>query len=111
MSQLNDRHCAPCEGGVAPLAHTAAQKLLRQIPDWKMNPEATEIRRTFAFRDFCETMSFVNAVAWVANEQGHHPDMEVGYGSCTLRYSTHAISGLSENDFICAAKVSALLEG
>jgi 4a-hydroxytetrahydrobiopterin dehydratase len=111
MSPLEAKHCAPCEGKVAPLTHPAAQKLLRQVENWRLSPDGAQISRSFAFKDFCETMSFVNAVAWVANREGHHPDMQVGYSTCTLSYSTHAISGLSENDFICAAKINALLEG
>lgn len=110
MNQLDIKHCAPCEGGAKPLDHSAANKLLRQVETWRMNPEATEIFRDFTFKDFFETMSFVNAVAWIANQEGHHPDLAVGYNTCTVRYSTHAVAGLSENDFICAAKVSALLE-
>ncbi|MGD9387555.1 MAG: 4a-hydroxytetrahydrobiopterin dehydratase, partial [Gammaproteobacteria bacterium] len=71
---------------------------------------ATEIRRDFRFKGFNRTMGFVNAVAWIANSENHHPDLEVGWGHCLVRFSTHAIKGLSENDFICAAKVDALLD-
>lgn len=110
MSELHAKHCAPCEGGVKALDQTAALKLLKQVEHWRINAEATELYRDFSFKDYGETMSFVNAVAWVANQEGHHPDLAVGYNTCTVRYSTHAVSGLSENDFICAAKVSALLE-
>jgi len=80
-----------------------------QHEDWAPGGAGDEISRTFTFRDFHETMSFVNAVAWIANQEGHHPDLTVGYDRCTVRYATHSIGGLSENDFICAAKVNALL--
>jgi 4a-hydroxytetrahydrobiopterin dehydratase len=87
-----------------------ARKLLGRLhADWSMNDEATEIRRDFRFKGFYRTMGFVNAVAWVANAENHHPDLEVGWGHCLVRFQTHAINGLSENDFICAAKVDALL--
>lgn len=87
-----------------------ARKLLGRLhADWSMNDDATEIRRDFRFKGFYRTMGFVNAVAWVANAENHHPDLEVGWGHCLVRFQTHAINGLSENDFICAAKVDALL--
>ena len=106
MSDLADRRCEPCEGGVAPLTRAAADEmLLRLDPAWTLDATATSLEREFTFRDFYRTMSFVNAVAQVANIEDHHPDLEVGYSRCRIRYSTHAIGGLSENDFICAAKV------
>jgi 4a-hydroxytetrahydrobiopterin dehydratase len=109
MERLTSQKCAPCEGGVQPLTRDKAAELLEQLPFWKLDEKAAEITRTFIFKDFYETMAFVNAVAWIANQEGHHPDMEVGYSRCVVRYSTHAISGLSRNDFICAAKVNALI--
>nr|WP_240901108.1 4a-hydroxytetrahydrobiopterin dehydratase [Thioalkalivibrio sp. XN8] len=88
----------------------AKQFLARLHADWVLNDDATEIRRDFRFKGFNRTMGFVNAVAWIANNENHHPDLEVGWGHCLVRFSTHAIKGLSENDFICAAKVDALLD-
>ncbi len=109
MTDLSDRHCKPCEGGVEPLSAADAQKWLDQLADgWSIDENGKEIRRDFEFNGFYKTMAFVNAVAWIANSQGHHPDLEVGYGHCLVRYTTHAIGGLSENDFICAARVDAL---
>ncbi len=106
MTELADRRCEPCEGGVAPLTRAAADELLLRLdPAWMLDENATSLRREFTFRDFYRTMSFVNAVAHVANIEDHHPDLEVGYAICRVRYSTHAIGGLSENDFICAAKL------
>lgn len=110
MSELAAKHCLPCEGGARPLSADQARELLGRLHgDWKLSDDATEIRRDFRFKGFNRTMGFVNAVAWVANNENHHPDLEVGWGHCLVRFSTHAIGGLSENDFICAAKVDALL--
>jgi len=80
---------------------------LKNIPEWKYYQG--KIIRVFRFPDFHRTMAFVNAVAWMAHQEDHHPDMEVSYNTCTVRYHTHAIRGLSENDFICAAKINALM--
>ncbi|MEY4760903.1 MAG: hypothetical protein RLZZ200_759 [Pseudomonadota bacterium] len=109
MKSLAERRCVPCEGGVAPLTRAAAEEVLQNLhEDWQLAPEGTHIQREFRFKDFYRTMSFVNAVAHVANIEDHHPDLEVGYNHCRVRYLTHAIHGLSENDFICAAKIDAL---
>ena len=109
MSELTERHCKPCEGGVAPLTREAATELLRRLdPAWSLTEDGRGIRRAWKFRDFYRTMSFVNAVAHIANREDHHPDLEAGYDYCRLRYTTHAIGGLSENDFICAAKIDQL---
>jgi 4a-hydroxytetrahydrobiopterin dehydratase len=103
---LAERHCLPCEGGVPALgAAEAARYLAKLAPGWTLDAAATRIEREFTFRDFFRTMSFVNALAHVANIEDHHPDLEVGYARCLVRYSTHAIGGLSENDFICAARI------
>lgn len=109
MTEFKDRTCKPCEGGVD--AHTCdvASALLAQLdPAWSLVEDGTALRREFRFRDFHRTMSFVNAVAHIANVEDHHPDLEVGYDYCNVRYTTHAIRGLSDNDFICAAKIDAL---
>ena len=106
MSALATRRCKPCEGGVAPLTRTEALALLAQVSSsWALTDAARAIRREFAFRDFYRTMSFVNALAHVANIEDHHPDLEVGYDYCRVTFTTHAIRGLSENDFVCAAKL------
>ena len=106
MVDLAQRRCEPCDGGVAPLTRAAADELLLRLdPAWTLDDQAASLQREFTFRDFYRTMSFVNAVAHVANIEDHHPDLEVGYNVCRVRYSTHAIGGLSENDFICAAKL------
>ncbi len=106
MSALTERRCKPCEGGVEPLGRTAAQELMAQLlPEWRLDEDARSIRLALKFRDFYRTMSFVNALAHIANLEDHHPDLEVGYDYCRVRFTTHAIRGLSENDFICAAKI------
>jgi 4a-hydroxytetrahydrobiopterin dehydratase len=109
VSDLTAKSCVPCEGGVKPMTAAEAGQLLGRLhSDWALNDDATEIRRDFRFKGFYRTMAFVNAVAWIANREDHHPDLEVGWGHCLVRFSTHSIKGLSENDFICAAKVDAL---
>jgi len=109
MSDLTQQRCKPCEGGVAPLSADEARALMKQLgASWQLAPDARSIRSEWKFRNFYHTMSFVNAVAHLANTEDHHPDIEAGYGYCRLVYSTHAIGGLSQNDFICAAKVDAL---
>jgi 4a-hydroxytetrahydrobiopterin dehydratase len=109
MSELSGKHCVPCEGGVQPLSRAEAQNLMRQLrPEWQLADEAKSIRAELKFKNFFHTMSFVNALAHIANAEDHHPDLEVGYGYCRIKYNTHAIGGLSENDLICAAKIDAL---
>jgi len=107
---LNSKHCVPCEGGVPALTEKEVATLLKQIDNWSVNADHTEIQKTFTFKGYYKTISFVNAIAWIAQAQGHHPDLEVSYNRCVVRFTTHAIKGLSENDFICAAKVDALLK-
>ncbi len=109
MNELARKKCLPCEGGVAPLSEAQVGPLLKGLsPGWAL--EGAAIAKTFRFADFHQTMSFVNAVAFLANREDHHPDLAVSWGSCKVSWWTHAIGGLSENDFICAAKVDALLE-
>lgn len=107
MSELASRKCRPCEGGVAPYGEAEAQALLVQLKGWVI--ESGKLVKVFPFRDYYQTMAFVNAVAWVAHREDHHPELVVGYNQCRVVYWTHAIGGLSENDFICAAKCDAIL--
>ena len=110
MTDLLERKCKPCEGGVDPLTEEQAGKLMSELhPDWRLSDRA--ISREFRFAGFGMTMAFVNAVAWVATSEGHHPEMTVKYGGCLVRYTTNAIDGLSDNDFICAAKIDRLAAG
>jgi 4a-hydroxytetrahydrobiopterin dehydratase len=107
-SALSGRHCAPCEGGVAPMTELEAQALIKELPGWEL--AADTIFKTYAFRDYYQTMAFVNALAWISHREDHHPDLNVGFNKCRVEYSTHAIGGLSQNDFICAAKAEALFD-
>ncbi len=109
MENLRTRACKPCEGGLPALARTQATTLLGQVSGWTLNEDVTGISRSFKFKNYYETMAFVNAIAWISHREDHHPDLEVSYSRCVVRYSTHAVKGLSDNDFICAAKVNALL--
>ncbi|APZ42869.1 4a-hydroxytetrahydrobiopterin dehydratase [Acidihalobacter ferrooxydans] len=109
MTDLTQRHCIACEGGVQPLSREQAAALLRELhADWTLDADGREIAREFHFANYYETMAFVNAGAWISHQENHHPDLEVGYNRCRVRYSTHAIGGLSDNDFICAAKMDGL---
>ena len=106
---LADKHCKPCEGGVEPLQPEQVDDLMKGLhSDWQLSDDGLEISRRFDFPAYSRTMAFTNAVAWVAIVEGHHPDMTVSYGNCVVSYTTHAINGLSDNDFICAAKIDRL---
>lgn len=109
MNSLNEKKCKPCEGGIGALTRGEAQLHCAQLSsDWQLSADANSIQREIRFVDFYRTMSFVNALAHIANIEDHHPDLEIGYNYCRVRYSTHSIGGLSENDFICAAKIDGL---
>jgi len=111
-NDLAGKHCAPCEGGVAPFTPAHARELSMQLnAEWTLVEDSHALRRAFAFRDFYRTMSFVNALAHLANVEDHHPDLEIGYNYCRIRLSTHAVGGLSENDFILAARIDRLAAG
>ena len=105
MSELTEKRCLPCEGGIPSLNASKVKELLKNLNQWNTNPESTEIYKDFKFKNYYQTMAFVNAVAWIAHAENHHPDLTVGYNHCLVRYSTHSVNGLTENDFICAAKV------
>jgi 4a-hydroxytetrahydrobiopterin dehydratase len=110
-SDLIKRHCEPCEGGVPPLESDAATELMKALNGgWRMTPDGHAIVRSFEFTGYHRTISFVNAVAWIAETEGHHPDLKVSYGKVEILYTTHAIGGLSQNDFICAAKIDRLVK-
>lgn len=111
MTELASKRCKPCEGGTQPMSADDAKRQLDQLsPAWSLTEDGTTIRGEFTFKNYYHTTAFVNAVAWIAHCEDHHPDITFGYKNCTIHYSTHAIGGLSENDFICAAKVDRLRE-
>ena len=105
---LAKRKCKPCEGGVAPYTAAEAEELLRELRGWIV--EDCMLVKVYPFQNYYQTMAFVNALAWISHREDHHPDLAVGYNKCRIEYSTHAIGGLSENDFICAAKCDALFD-
>ena len=106
MNDLASKKSQPIKSGTPALDSKRVTELLKQLPGWQLSGDA--IQKTYSFKNYYETMAFVNATAWISHREDHHPDMEVGYNKCTMRYSTHSVGGLSENDFICAAKVEAL---
>jgi 4a-hydroxytetrahydrobiopterin dehydratase len=107
VKELSARKCAPCEGGVPPLTPAQAKLLRKQLhDDWQIAEDSKSLKRSLKFY---RTMSFVNALAHIANTEDHHPDLGIGYNYCRVTFSTHSIGGLSENDFICAAKLDLLV--
>lgn len=111
MSDLRNKTCQSCEGGAPALSTAEIQRFLTVIDEqWQLSSNGKEIARTFSFNNYYQTTAFVNAAAWIAHTQDHHADISFSYKQCEIRYSTHAIDALSENDFICAAKLDALLE-
>ena len=110
MSGLTKKTCKPCEGGVTPLSADEAKVMLEQLSGWELQEDAKTLQQAFRFKDYYQTISFVNDIAWIAHQEDHHTEMEVSYNRCLINYSTPAIGGLSENDFICAAKIDALLK-
>jgi len=105
VSSLKEKHCVPCEVGTQPFDLETIQGLLPMVPKWKPDDELKKIVRSFRFMDFVESMRFINKVAGLAEEEGHHPDIFVSYNYVKICLTTHNIGGLSENDFIMAAKI------
>jgi 4a-hydroxytetrahydrobiopterin dehydratase len=103
---LTDKHCAH---RVPKLAPPQIEALLAEVPGYELGPERAKIHKQYKFADFYETIAFVNALAYIANQQDHHPDLQVSYNACGVTFTTHDAGGLTENDFICAARVNALL--
>lgn len=106
MKNLQAKHCVPCEGGVPPLGGPELDQYLAEVPGWTLAADAKSISKEFVFKDFVEGVVFITDVAHVAEEEGHHPDLNLhSWNKVTVTLSTHAIKGLSENDFILAAKI------
>ena len=110
LADLRSAHCRPLRGAENKLGPEAVRARLALLPDWSLAHDGAAIERRVKFPDYYRTMAFVNALALVAHREDHHPDLGVHYGHVDLRYSTHDVGGLSENDFICAAKADALLD-
>jgi 4a-hydroxytetrahydrobiopterin dehydratase len=104
--KLTEMKCVPCEGGVPPFDKKKIAQYIKQLPKgWSVVNDGKKLHKEFKFKSFPETMAFVNKIALIAQEEGHHPDMEIHYAKLVVQFSTHAIGGLSENDFIMAAKI------
>ena len=108
MNDLLGRKSQELKPGTPPLGEDRVTALLSHLSGWQR--DGGRISKTFQFRNYYETLAFVNATAWISHREDHHPDLEVGYNRCTVSYSTHSVGGLSENDFICAAKVEQLMK-
>lgn len=108
QDELAAQHCQPRKGAGHALDAARVRDLLESLPEWQAAGDGKSIAKTFRFRDFHETLGFVNAIGWMANREDHHPDLEVGYNRCVVHWSTHDVGGLSMNDFICAARVEAI---
>ena len=109
MSDLSQKHCESCEGIGQALTEEQIKNLMPQLNSKWTVEDNKLIKRSFNFKNFYETMAFVNAIAWIANQENHHPDLEVGYNYCQVNFMTHALKGLTHNDFICAAKIDRLI--
>ena len=109
MTDLRTKRCAPCREDTPRVPPEEVTRLLGTLPGYKADLLVGSISKVYEFKNFYETMAFVNAVAYIAHVEDHHPDLAVSYNRCVVTYSTHAIGGLSENDFICATKTEALV--
>lgn len=108
MTPLDQQHCVPCEGGVPALQRPEALKLAAEVNHWTLSDDARSISREFAFKDFAEALVFVNKVGAIAQAEDHHPDIHWWWNKVKLELTTHAINGLSNNDFIMASKINLL---
>jgi 4a-hydroxytetrahydrobiopterin dehydratase len=108
MSELAKKHCVPCRGGVPPLAGVALAELQRGLPSWKVIDEH-HLEKSFLFPDFAKALAFVVRIGAVAEEEGHHPDLGLSWGKVDVKIYTHKIAGLTESDFILAAKIDELV--
>ena len=107
---LSDKHCAPCNGEGSAYSADSAREMINQLDsDWQLSETGDFIEREFKFKGFAKAVYFTNLMCWLADQEGHHPDISMGWGYCRIRFTTHELGGLSENDFICAAKVDALV--
>ena len=107
-NSLAAKQCKPCEGNVPPLSTSEIEEMLHQLDGWELLDGL--IGKTYNFKNYYEVMAFVNTVAWISHREDHHPDIALGYNKCRVEYTTHSAGGLSENDFICAAKIDVLFK-
>lgn len=105
---LLEKKCVPCEGGVLPLSIQKAQELMKEIDGWTLSSDAKEVKKEWKFKNFAEALAFANKVGAIAEAENHHPEIEIAWGKVEVELSTHSIGGLSENDFIVAAKIDAI---
>ena len=108
MSTLREKHCVPCEGDVPVLDTAHAERFLAELEGWALSEKGHAIEKDLVFKNFDKAMDFVNMVADIAEQEGHHPDIEISYNKVHLGLTTHSIGGLSENDFILAAKIDGI---
>lgn len=109
VQDLKQKSCVPCEGGVPKIERDEAAQMINELPGWELSNDAKKIRREWVAKDFMAAMDFFQEVAKLAEDEGHHPDLHLtGYRNATIELSTHAIGGLSENDFVLAAKINEL---
>ncbi|MDP2647723.1 MAG: 4a-hydroxytetrahydrobiopterin dehydratase [Candidatus Yanofskybacteria bacterium] len=108
MDDLTQKKCVPCEGGIPPMKREQAHEYMSQTVGWELSSDDKKIRKEFKFGSFKEAIKFINNVARIAESENHHPDIYIFYNKVELELSTHAIKGLSENDFILAAKINKL---
>jgi 4a-hydroxytetrahydrobiopterin dehydratase len=106
MSALAERMCKPLPAGTPALTQAKIDEYLKQVPGWAHRGGA--IVKSFSFKNYYETMAFVNTIAWIAHREDHHPDITLAYNKCQVAWNTHSVGGISMNDFICAAKIEAL---
>jgi 4a-hydroxytetrahydrobiopterin dehydratase len=109
LHALREQNCKPLKGKGNAIDAKKAHELLAELAGWHFGKDEGDIGKQFKFADFVHALAFVNAVGWIAEQQNHHPDIELGWGKCVVRFSTHDVGGLSMNDFICAAKVESLV--
>ena len=107
-SDIAKKYCVPCAGTVSPFTKRGAGEYLRQVSGWQLSDDFRSISRAFNFENFKEALAFVNKIGAIAEAENHHPDIEFGWSYANVKLSTHAIAGLSENDFILAAKINTL---
>lgn len=108
MTALNLQNCQTLKENISVLSHDQANSYMQQLePDWQLDTEVQNISRTYKFKNYYQTIAFVNVIAQIAHQQDHHPNLKVSYNQCTVTYNTHSVGGLSIYDFICAAKINA----